>query len=428
MADGAGSHILNSLPQLKDRRFIIMMIKREIYMERIRPFIGKDLIKVLTGIRRSGKSVMLELIQEELISSRIDESSFVVYNFSQMKNARLCASTVLYEELEKRIADIDGKAYLFFDEIQEVADWEKCINSCRMDFDCDIYITGSNAGMLSREAAVSLAGRYVEFTIYPFSFAEFLAMEKQQNPSLDTSTAFSSYLAIGGMPFLSNLMGDLDACTQYLKNIYNSIMYKDVIDQGGIQDVDLLERIVIYTFTNARYAFSATSLARYFKSENRDVSHNMIRNYIRACCDAFLFYKVRREDLTSGKLLSANEKYYIVDHGLSEAIYNQNEHYKDKTLENIIFMELLRRGYSVTVGKIDTKEIDFVAIRNKSKIYIQVSDLLDSEEIMEQKFQVYDSVDDSFPKYVVSLDETDFSRNGVRHKNIRDFLLMDHWE
>lgn len=404
------------------------MINRELYMERIRPFINNELIKVLTGIRRCGKSVMLELIQEDLLTRGVDRSQFILYNFEQMKNARLCNANVLYKELEKRISEVNGKAYLFFDEIQEVDDWEKCINSCRIDYDCDIYITGSNAKLLSGELATYLAGRYVEFVIYPFSFSEYLTFAKQNNPSVQTSSVFQSYLTNGGMPFLVNLLDNPDACTQYLKDIYSSVMLKDVVKRNNIRDVDLLERIITYILANVGHTFSASSIVKYFKSENRKVSNETILNYIKACCDAFLFYKVGREDLIGKKILSINEKYYIADHGLREAVYGRNEQDIDQTLENIVYLELLRRGYTVTVGKNHDKEIDFVATKTGDKVYVQVSYLLATKETIEREFNAYKGVPDNFPKYVVSLDAIDFSRDGIKHKNLLDFLLMDSYE
>lgn len=404
------------------------MINRELYMKRIRPFINNELIKVLTGIRRCGKSVMLELIQEELLAQGVDCSQFILYNFEQMQNARLCTANALHEELEKRISEMNGKAYLFFDEIQEVHGWEKCINSCRIDYDCDIYITGSNAKLLSGELATYLAGRYVEFVIYPFSFAEYLTFAKENNPAVQTSSVFQSYLTNGGMPFLVNLIDHPDACTQYLKDIYSSVMLKDVVKRNNIRDVDLLERIITYILANVGHTFSAGSIAKYFKSENRKVSNETVLNYIKACCDAFLFYKVGREDLIGKKLLNVNEKYYIADHGLREAVYGRNEQDINQTLENIVFMELLRRGYAVTVGKNNDKEIDFVATRAGNKIYVQVSYLLATKETIEREFNAYTGVPDNFPKYVVSLDLFDFSRDGIKHKNLLDFLLMDSYE
>lgn len=404
------------------------MIKREIYMNRIRPFINNELIKVLTGIRRCGKSVMLELIQEELIANGVSASQFISINFEKMSNARLCTAEALHQELTERISNSSGKVYLFFDEIQEVENWEKCINSCRIDFDCDIYITGSNAKLLSGELATYLAGRYVEFVIYPFSYSEFLEMRKQQEPNLDSSKAFREYLLLGGMPFLSHLITDKDACLQYLKDVYNSVVLKDIVKRNSIRDVDQLERIITYVLANIGHSFSATSLSKFFKSEGRTIAPETILNYIKACTDAFLFYKVNREDLIGKKILTVNEKYYIADHGLREAVYGQNNRDIELALENIVFMELLRRGYSVTVGKTNAKEIDFVAQLNGTKLYIQVAYLLATPETIDREFNTYYTISDNFPKYVVSMDELDMSRDGIKHFNIREFLLMKAWD
>lgn len=396
-------------------------------MKQIRPFINNDLIKVLTGVRRSGKSVMLELIQNELLETGVETSQFIHINFEKMDNAPLCTAIALYEEIKRRISNIDGKSYLFFDEIQEVTDWEKCINSCRVDFDCDIYITGSNAKLLSGELATYLAGRYVEFVIYPFSFAEYVTMRTEQTSTNDVPSFFREYISLGGMPFLSNLIGNNDACTQYLKDVYNSVVLKDIVKRNKIRDVDQLERIITYVLANIGHTFSATSVSKFFKSEGRNISTETILNYIKACTDAFLFYKVNREDLVGKKILTVNEKYYVVDHGLREAVYGQNNRDIELTLENIVFLELLRRGYSVTIGKSDTKEIDFIAEKSGSKLYIQVSYMLISNETIEREFNIYHSIPDNYPKYVVSMDDFDFSRDGIKHLNIRDFLLMDEW-
>ncbi len=403
------------------------MIKRERYMQKIRPFIGNELIKVLTGIRRSGKSVMLDLIKEELITQGVDKSKFVSFNFESLSNAKFCTALSLYEELQKRLDQIEGKCYLFFDEIQEVSDWEKCINSLRVDYDCDIYVTGSNAHLLSGELATFLGGRYVEFVIYPFSFEEYLASKRINNSTSNIEKAFRDYLNIGGMPFLTNL-SDENAAEQYLKDIYASVILKDVVRRNNIRDVDLLERIISYVMSNIGHTFSARSISNYLKSENRKVSPDTVLNYIKACYDAFLFYKISREDIVGKKLLTINEKYYIADHGIREAVFGGNERDIDQLLENIVCIELLRRGYKITIGKVGDKEIDFIAYRGTEKIYIQVTYLLGGQETIDREFNVYDSVSDNYPKYVISLDEFDMSRNGIKHKNIREFLLMDKWD
>jgi predicted AAA+ superfamily ATPase len=400
------------------------MIKREAYMSRIRPFIGNDLVKVLTGIRRSGKSVMLESIQQELTEQGVFDSQFIRFNFEDMRNAHLCTAQELHKEVTQKAAAIDGKVYLFFDEIQEVADWERCINSFRVEFDCDIYITGSNAKLLSGELATYLAGRYAEFVIYPFSFGEFAELYNSVCPETPTQEVFAKYLTLGGMPYLGNLRFEEAASQIYLQDLFNSVVLKDIVKRNKVRDVDLLERIIAYVFGGVGTTFSAASISKYFKSENRIAAPETIMNYIGYCMDAFLFYQVKRQDLQGKKLLAVNEKYYVADHGIRQAVFGGNMKDINLILENIVHMELLRRGYKITVGKAKTKEIDFICEKQSEKLYVQVSYLLASEETIRREFGAYECVKDNFPKYVVSLDEFDMSRDGIKHRNIRDFLLM----
>jgi len=403
------------------------MINRELYMSRIRPFIGNELIKVLTGLRRSGKSVMLNLIQRELLASGVNENQFISFNFENMSNAHLCFAETLHKEVTQRVNSIPDKAYLFFDEIQEVAGWERCINSFRVEFNCDIYITGSNARLLSGDLATYLAGRYVEFVIYPFSFTEFSELYHTVFPDSDARAMFTRYLTDGGMPYLSNLRYDEQPCRQYLQDLYNSVVLKDIVKRNSIREVDLLERIIAYITANIGTTFSATVISKYLRNEGRSVAPETILNYIKACEDAFLFYRVRRQDLQGKKILTVNEKYYIADHGIREAVFGGNMKDINLIFENIVFMELLRRGYKVTVGKAGEKEIDFIAEKQTQKLYVQVAYLLASEETIRREFGAYDTIRDNFPKYVVSYDDIDMSRDGLKHMNIREFLLSEQW-
>lgn len=403
------------------------MIKREMYMSRIRPFINTDLVKVMTGIRRCGKSVMLELIKEELLQSGVNKSQFISINFEDMSYAHLQTAKALNDDIIERANKIEGKVYLFFDEIQEVKDWEKCINSLRVSLDCDIYITGSNAKLLSGELATYLGGRYVEFVIYPFSFAEFVELYREIYPDEPINMIFQKYVVFGGMPYLSNIRFEKTASIQYLHDLFNSVQLKDIVKRNSIRDVDLLERISAYVMANVGNTFSATSISKFFKSEKRNVAPDTILNYIKYCCDAYLFYQVKREDLQGKQILASNEKYYIADHGIREAVFGGNMKDINLILENIVYMELLRRGYEVRVGRSGNKEIDFVCYKRDEKIYIQVTYLLASEETIQREFGVYDDIQDNFPKYVVSLDEFDMSRDGIKHRNIRDFLLEKEW-
>ena len=403
------------------------MIKREGYMSRIRPFIGGDLIKVMTGIRRSGKSVMLELIKEELLETGIRPSQFIAINFEDMRFSHLHTAEALHNEILKRAGEIEGKVYLFFDEIQEVAGWERCVNSLRIALDCDIYITGSNAKLLSGELATYLGGRYVEFVIYPFSFGEFLELYHTIDPGSTIQQCFQKYLLAGGMPYLANLRYEEEPSRQYLADLFNSVQLKDIVKRYKVRDVDLLERIIAYVMANMGTTFSASSLAKFFKSEQCTVAAETILNYIKYCCDAYLFYQVKRQEVQGKQILSSNEKYYIADHGIREAVFGGNTRDINLVLENIVYMELLRRGYTVTVGRVGEREVDFVCDKRNEKLYVQVAYLLASEDTIDREFGAYHSIKDNFPKYVVTMDELDMSRDGIKHRNIRDFLLSKEW-
>ena len=404
-----------------------MLIEREMYMSRIRPFIGKDIIKVMTGMRRCGKSVMLELVKRELVREGVSAANFFSYNFEDLTISNLCEATALHDDVCKRVQGVIGKVYLFFDEIQEVLEWEKAINSLRVRLDCDIYITGSNARLLSSELSTYLAGRYVEFVIYPFSFGEFLPLYRQSFPEASIKECFNAFISFGGMPFLSELNYNENASKVYLSDAFSSVVVKDIAKRNNIRDIDLLERIIAYVMSNMGCTFSASSLSRYFKSQDRRVSVDTILNYLKFAMEAFLFYQVKREDLIGKEVLVSNEKYYIADHGLREAVWGRNNESIELVLENIVLIELFRRGYDVHVGRVGDKEIDFVATRQNEKIYVQVSYMLASESTIEREFGGYNLVRDNWPKYVVSMDELDMSRDGIKHMNITDFLLADDW-
>lgn len=400
------------------------MIKRESYLSQIRPFIDKaELIKVIIGVRRSGKSIMLELIQNELVEKGVSRDRMIAINFEDLTYASLTTATALHSYLKEKIDAIPECTYLFLDEIQEVEDWEKCVNSLRVNSDVDIYITGSNAKMLSGEYATLLSGRYVEFSIYPFSFAEYMEARKLDGSNNSVSEYFNEYVKYGGLPFLATTPLTETAKSQYLKDIYASVVIKDIVKRNKLRDVDLLERIVAYAVANIGHTFSANSIAAYLKSERRTVAVDTIINYLKCCEKAFLFYKVNRMDLEGKEILQINEKYYLSDHGLRQALYGNNQRDIEMILENIVCLELLRLGYKVTIGKIGTKEIDFVCDKDGKRIYVQVCYMLASEKTEAREFGAYNNVDDNYPKYVLSMDEFDMSRNGIIHMNIREFLL-----
>ena len=401
------------------------MLKRNEYIEKIVPFIDKDVIKVLTGIRRSGKSVMLKLLMEELKNRGINENQFIYINFENLKYRNLKNYERLYDFILNKVDDKYKSYYIFLDEIQEVEEWERCVNSLRVDEELrfDIYITGSNAKLLSGEFSTYLAGRYIEFIVYPFSFKEFFEIIQEKNQEIKVKEAFQKYVKFGGMPFLHNLDYNFEASMQYLQDLYASIILKDITQRNNIRDTDLLERIINYIVMNIGNTFSATSISKFFKSENRKVATETILNYIKACEEAFLVYRVARNDLLGKKILNVNEKYYIADHGIREAIMENNQKNINQVLENIVYFEMLRRGYNIKIGKVDNFEVDFVCKKNDETIYIQVSYLLASEDTKEREFSVLENIKDNYPKYVLSMDEFDMSRNGIKHVNLIEFLI-----
>jgi predicted AAA+ superfamily ATPase len=404
-------------------------IKRETYLKQIRPFIGTDLVKVLTGIRRCGKSVMLELVRDELRERKIPEERIISINFDDPANFPLRDGERFHAHIASRVAELSktgknsGKIYLFFDEIQEVNDWETYINGLRFLPDVDIFLTASNANLLSGELATYLTGRHVKFEIHPFSFAEFSEAHRLLKGERPVNEVFNDYVVLGGMPFLLNLDLQYAPSVQYLKDLYQSVVFKDILLRNNIRDVDLLRRIIVFVLENVGKTFSATSISKYLKSEKRAVSTDTVLNYIRACEDAFLFYRVQRNDLQGKKLLTVNEKYYVIDHGLREAVCENNSKEVGIVFENMVFTELLRRGYTVTVGKVGDLKIDFVAKRQNEQVLIQVSYYCGAKETMERELAPLEKYVSNYPKYIISMDDFDLSRSGIKHLNIRDFLL-----
>lgn len=399
------------------------MVKREEYLKKIRPFMHKEVVKVLTGIRRCGKSVLLELIKKDLEEQGVNQNHFLSVNFETGAFSYVKSAEETYHTVEKFIKTQKEKVYLFFDEIQELPGWEKVINSLMIDFDVDIYITGSNAKMLSGELATYLGGRYVEFKIYPFSFAEVL----EALPEQSEAEVFQTYLTRGGMPFLYQFPFDDESSKQYLRDIYDSIVLKDIVQRNKIRDVEQFKRVLLYFIAGIGTTFSAGNIVKYMKSENRTISAETLYNYLEYCQTACLLHMVTRADVLGKKLLKFQEKSYITDHGMREAVYGNNMRDIQQTLENIVYMELRRRGYDIYIGKAERQEVDFVAQKGSEKCYIQVTYLLASEETVEREFSVLEKIPDNYPKYVVSMDEINRSRNGIKHMNIRKFLLLDSY-
>lgn len=398
------------------------MIPRERYIQKIRPFINTPAVKVFTGIRRCGKSVLLELVQAELQNQGVADSQILAFNFESAADPRVkTIETVLAAIRERSLVLDQQRMYLFFDEIQELTGWEKVVNSLLIDFSTDIYITGSNAHMLSGELATYLAGRYVEVRVYPFSFAEVLLLLAHNKSPLTAAEAFRLYVIRGGFPFLYNYPFSEADANQYIRDIFDSTILKDIAQRNGVRDIAQLRHLVAYFIANVGNTFSSSSLVKYLKNQHRSVSTETIYNYIEYCRAACLLHLVQRQNLAGKALLSTQEKIYLADHGIREALYGNNQKDINQVLENIVYMELLRRGYEVTVNA----EVDFCAVKGASIVYVQVSYLLASDETVEREFSALESIRDNYPKFVLSLDDIDRSRNGILHKNIRDFLLGD---
>lgn len=397
------------------------MIARPEYIAKIAPFIGKPIVKVFTGLRRSGKSCLLALFREELMKRGVEEASIFVFNFESRRLPFQLDVDSIYSYLQSTIGDRSEKVYLLFDEIQEIPSWEKLINSLQIDFNVDIYITGSNAHMLSSELSTYLGGRYIEIPVYPLSFCELHGWYEAHG--FDTRRAFKHYLRYGGMPFIYDSELNEGACIGYLQDVYASVMLKDIVRRHGIKDSALLETFISFIIGETGHLFSAQSVVKYLKSLHRQISTETLYNYVNYCEEACLLLAVPRFDVKGKALLATQSKIYIADHGFREMLFGGNEAAIEQILENIVAVELLRRGWKICVGVGDKNEIDFVATRNKEIHYFQITYLMPTPQTAEREFNALLSVRDNFPKTVLSLDEFDFSQNGIEHKNLIDFLL-----
>ncbi|NLK12581.1 MAG: ATP-binding protein [Candidatus Phytoplasma sp.] len=392
------------------------MIVRENYLSKIRPFYNKNIIKVITGIRRSGKSTLLIQIINEFKTNGINDERIIHLRFDEYSNRKLLDPDELSKYLNNRIID-NEKYYLFLDEIQEVEHFEKIINELNNKGNIDIFITGSNSTMLASEFATFLTGRYVSFEVYPFSFKEFV--EYKGNDNLET--LFLEYINFGGFP-QTLIIEDQESKKNLLTDLYNSIVIRDIAERYNVRDISLLDSYLKYILNAMGSLFSATNISNYLKNEKRNVGRETLYNYKKYAEDVYFIYSVPRMDIQGKKILQTNEKIYINDQGF-RGIYFNNEKDIEKILENIVYFELLRRGYKVYIGNINNKEIDFVAIKNEEKIYVQVTYILSLDKTIEREFGVFNEINDHYTKYVISTDKFDMSRHGIKHLNIIDFLM-----
>ena len=393
---------------------------REEYLERIRPFYESDLVKVLIGIRRCGKSVLLKQIEVELINEGIDESHIIYLNFEDLSYSFIANEMDLHKYIKDRITDTN-KYYLMFDEIQNVDNFEKAINSFRATMNCSVFVTGSNGKLLSGELATHLSGRYVSFKIMPFSFREVCEIKGLNRNNIQDED-FMEFLNYGGMPQRFLMQSETETRV-YLSDLYNSIVLRDIIQRSKIKDVDILNRIVEYMVMNTSQTFSAKSISDFFGSINRKVSTETIYGYIEYISSSLIMNKAVRYDIRGKRILTRSDKYYLTDLGLSKI---NNTGFKTEIgslIENVIYNELVHRGYEVYAGKTVKGEIDFIVMDGEKRSYFQVAYLLADPKVIKREFGAFDSVDDNYPKYVLSMDKLDFSRDGIIHMNIIDFLL-----
>lgn len=397
-----------------------MKLKREMYLEQIRPYYDSDIIKVITGVRRCGKSMLLDEIKDELLEQGIASDKIIYLNLEDMDYEYIVNASDLNKEIKSRISD-NGKYYIFLDEVQHVKDFEKALASFRATLEVSLFVTGSNSTLLSGELATLLTGRTVEFEILPFSFYE-MKQYYELNNLYWSEDLFMNYLKWGGFPLRFDYKDD-EAIHRYLSNLYKSIVSRDIIGKSKSKDKSSFMDISLYILANAGKEFSVDNIVKAYKKNGKEISKRTVYNYLERMKKAYLIHGVGRYNITGKSALSNREKQYAVDMGF-RTINTNTINYEDTFfLENIIYNELLTRGYTVFAGKTFKGEIDFVAIKGGKKCFIQVTYLLAAEETIKREFGAYGSITDASPKYVMSLDKIDLSHDGIVHLNIIDFLL-----
>lgn len=405
------------------------MIIRELYLQQLAGFIDKPFVKVISGIRRSGKSAILTMLRDELIQRGVKHENIIYLNFESFDFADIDTAEKLHIFIKSKISN-RKRYYILLDEIQEVQSWEKAVNALMVDFKTDVYITGSNSHLLSSELATYLAGRFIQIHVYPLSFAEYILFKEKRTRKkcTDFHSEFFKYLRLGGFPVLSTADYDEDTAQKVVFDIYSSTILRDTIQRNKIRDVELLERVVRFVFDNIGNKFSAQNIADYFKSQQRKIDLNTVYNYLNALEAAYIIYRVPRYDLKGREILKTLEKYFVGDPSLLYALMGFKDRMISGVMENVVMLELRRRGYTVFVGKADGREIDFVAEKKGKKVYVQVSYLMVDQKTIDREFTPLIAVKDHFPKYVVSTDENwQDNIEGVKRIHIADFLLLNEF-
>lgn len=403
------------------------MIERPLYLDKIMPFVDTPFVKILTGVRRCGKSTILKMIIKKLREEKhVDDEQILNYRFDSMEYGDMTTKE-LYLELKSKILQ-SKKTYLFLDEIQEIEGWEKVVNTLASDFDVDIYITGSNSRMMSSEISTYLTGRYITFYIYTLSFEEYLMFKKSYTTLKDLKQEFSQYVQLGGFPATHLQDYSQDEVYTIVKDIYNSTIFSDIVRRNQVKKIDQLERVVKYTFNNIGNTFSAKSISNYFKSEQRKIDNETVHSYLEKLQKAYILHKCSRYDLQGKNILKTQEKFYPADVSLRYSELGYTVDSVASSLENIVYLELKRRGYNVYIGKTKDKEIDFVATKQNEKIYVQVTQEIKSEKTQKREYEQLLEIRDNYPKYVVMADDfAGGNYEGIKTMNIVDFLLSKEY-
>lgn len=403
------------------------MINRPMYVDKIMGYVDTPFVKILTGVRRCGKSTILKMIMEKLQTEKnVEASQIASYRFDSMEYEDM-TSKQMYTELKGRL--IDGKkTYFFLDEVQEITGWEKVVNSLASDYDVDIYVTGSNSRMMSSEISTYLTGRYIAFHIYTLSFAEFLTFKSRYKAVSDPKAELTEYIRLGGFPATHLQDYSQDEIYTIVKDIYNSTIFSDIVKRNQIRKIDQLERVVKYVFNNVGNTFSAKSISDYLKSEHRKIDNETVYSYLEKLEKAYLIHRCSRYDLQGKEILKTQEKFYLADTALRYSVLGYNSDSVASSLENVVYLELCRRGYAVHIGKTDGGEIDFVASRQNEKLYVQVTQMIRSESTEKREYDRLLSIRDNYPKYVLLTDDfAGGNYQGIKTMHIADFLLSNEY-
>lgn len=403
------------------------MIERPLYLNKIMPFVDTPFVKILTGVRRCGKSTILKMIQKKLKEEHhITDEQILSYRFDSMEYEDM-TSKELYQELKTKILNTK-KTYLFLDEIQEINGWEKVVNTLASDYDVDIYITGSNSRMMSSEISTYLTGRYVTFHIYTLSFDEYLTFKKSYSTIYDIKQEFNQYVRLGGFPATHLQEYSQDEVYTIVRDIYYSTIFSDIVRRNQVKKIDQLERVVKYTFNNVGNTFSAKSISNYLKSEQRKIDNETVYRYLEKLQKAYILHRCSRYDLQGKSILKTQEKFYLADISLRYAVLGYTIDSVASSLENIVYLELKRRGYDVCIGKYKDKEIDFVATKQNEKIYVQVTQEIKSEKTQKREYEQLLEIKDNYPKYMVLTDDfAGGNYQGIKTMHITDFLLSKEY-